>query len=41
MLKAHPDFVTGRFVLASIYNRLGETAREKEQVRLYAAGYRD
>jgi tetratricopeptide (TPR) repeat protein len=41
MLKVHPDFVTGRFVLASIYNRLGETEREKEQVRLYAAGYRD
>lgn len=41
MLRAHPDFVTGHFVLASIYNRLGEAAREKEQVRLYAAGYRN
>jgi len=41
LLIRYPDFVTGRFVAASIYHQLGDTEREKEQVRRYAQGYRD
>ncbi|MFT5375611.1 MAG: tetratricopeptide (TPR) repeat protein [Candidatus Latescibacterota bacterium] len=41
MLNQYPDFVTGHFVAASIHHRLGDTEREKEQVRRYVRGYRE
>jgi tetratricopeptide (TPR) repeat protein/uncharacterized membrane protein YfbV (UPF0208 family) len=41
LLRRYPDFVTARLIAASIHHQLGDTEREKEQVRRYAQGYRD